>query len=118
MVQPICEDGGQPYESSDGDSPTRSDPGSVSNPLDTSTPAVSPRKLEDGDEESDTSPVRVSDMKCGFYWYRNFLLPKQKNVPSAVLARHDSLLAEFVGLCGNRDGQLLELCSTLFTENS
>ena len=116
LVQPICEGKGRQYVVPDSEQALKVKDltGSVSNPLDTSTPAVSPRKIEDEDDETDFSPAKLSKIKCGFYWYRNFLLPKQKNVPAAVLARHDSLMAEFVGLCSNKDGQLLELCSKLF----
>ena len=111
LVQPVCEEKQVPYPANESRSwkdPPNSHP---SNPLDSSTPFGSPN--ESG--RAGDHPLTFSDMKCGFYWYKNFLLPKQKNVPVGVLAKHDALLAEFVALCGNKEEQLLELYKVVFS---
>ena len=88
---------------------------SASLPVGCSTPVESPSStLLKGiwllpEQHISSSNIEVS-LKCGFYWYRNYLLPKQKNIPSSLVAQHDNLLAEFSALCGNSDDQLSRLC--------
>ena len=55
------------------------------------------------------------NIRSGFYWYRNFLLLKQKNVASSVLEKHNTILGDFTALCNDDSGQLSELCDLLFT---
>ena len=98
-----------------------------SNPLKSSTPLASPSKKSPSkrspgknspDKKSpDSSGSRtIVGMKCGFYWYRNFLLPKQKNVPSSVLVQYDLLLKNLKELCASQNGELLDLCEQVFRE--
>ena len=51
----------------------------------------------------------------GFYWHRNCLLPKQKNVPQGLLAQYDSVLERLTRNCQNHDQILDQLCKRLFT---
>lgn len=99
LLQPVYEDSQQLFLASDNNIP------SVSYPLDTSTPQGSP--------EEKRAFKSAKTIKCGFYWYRNFLLPKQRNTPQAVLAKHDAVLEELTKLCSNKDGQLDDLCKQL-----
>ena len=62
-------------------------------------------------ERGDT--VTRQEYRFGFYWHRNFLLPKQKNIPPGLIAKHDTVRKAFVDDCGNRDGVLKELCNQL-----
>ena len=112
LVQPVCEKNEEQEENGAEDEVNMSL--HPSRPLKSSTPFASPRK--NSPNSSPTSGT-LADMKCGFYWYKNFLLPKQKNIPSSVLAQHDKVLGDFVGLCQNQDGNLLSLCEQVFCES-
>jgi hypothetical protein len=52
--------------------------------------------------------------QSGFLWHKNCLLPKQKNVSPALLARYPEILEKFTADCRNDDGVLNTLCETLF----
>ena len=52
---------------------------------------------------------------CGFYWYRNYLLPKQKNVPPGLVGRYSEVLEKFKDDCQNKDSVLNHLYDHLFT---
>lgn len=134
LVQPVCE---ETEEQRSGTRTPDDDPAKMalhsSNPLKSSTPLGSPSKKSPGKkspgkkspgkkspDSSGSSCSRVItevDLKCGFYWYRNFLLPKQKNVPSSILEQYDSVLSNLKKLCDNHDRELLELCTQVFCEN-
>ena len=79
-----------------------------SQPLDTSTPFGSPR-----DSIKTLSPNLSSETRCGFNWYRNFLLTKQ-NAPTSQLTQYNTVFNEFVALCSNSNGQLSDICIQLF----
>ena len=111
LVQPVCEKTEEQEHGAEDMVDVSLHP---SRPLKSSTPFGSPSKRSPN--SSPTSGM-LADMKCGFYWYKNFLLPKQKNIPSSVLAQHDQVLGEFVALCQNQDGHLLSLCEQVFCES-
>jgi len=75
------------------------------------------KKSPDSSGSSSFRAITEVDLKCGFYWYRNFLLPKQKNVPSSMLEQYDSVLSSLKKLCDNHDRELLDLCTQVFCEN-
>ena len=94
----------------------------LSNPLNSSTPtkqsqvrsslgSVSSRSSHDGGRDIS---VEFKASKCGFYWHRNYLLPKQKNIPPGLFAQYDSLYERFIAECKNEDGQVTKLCEKVF----
>lgn len=54
------------------------------------------------------------DNGSGFYWHRNTLLPKQKNVPAGLVGRYDEVLERLTADCRNQDRVLETLCKDLF----
>ena len=61
-------------------------------------------------------PVEPGEVsRSGFYWHRNTLLGKQKNVPLGLIGRYDEILQKFTQDCQNQDGILNHLCELLFT---
>lgn len=66
----------------------------------------------DGERTCDV-PSGVS--KFGFYWYKNYLLPKQKNIPPQLVAKYDDVLETFTKDCKNENKALNQLCDHLFT---
>jgi len=98
-------------------SPSKKSPGKKS-PGKKSPGKKSPgKKSPDSSSSSCSRAITEVDLKCGFYWYRNFLLPKQKNVPSSMLEQYDSVLSSLKKLCDNHDRELLDLCTQVFCEN-
>ena len=77
----------------------------LSFPRSSSTPSTSPVELKG-------LWLRTSmktSLKCGFFWHRNYLLPKQKNISSSLLTQHDRVLSEVSKLCSGKDGRLGEM---------
>ena len=66
-------------------------------------------------ENRDSVSAGVESL-CGFYWHRNYLLPKQKNVPPGLVGRYDEILEKFTQDCRNTDRILNDLCDHLFSE--
>ncbi len=118
LVQPVCEQRNNANPESRSWRPvsrgsigSRSSTSSRSSQLlDTSTPLMSPK------DASRTFSPSAAELKCGFYWYKNFMIAKQKNLSSS-LVKHDSLFTEFAALCSNSSGQLSDLCTQLFGWN-
>ena len=52
--------------------------------------------------------------KTGFYWHKNTLLPKQKNVPAGLVGSYNEVLDKLTGDCRNNDRVLETLCERLF----
>ena len=79
-------------------------------PRSSSTPSVSPIELKGLwlKTNSEEGEQRQS-MRCGFYWHRNYLLPKQKNITSNLLSQHDRVLSELTRLCSGEDDRLGEI---------
>lgn len=63
---------------------------------------------------SNTSPGNM-ELRYGFYWHKNYLLPKQKNVPPGLVGRYSEVFETFRNDCQNKDGILNHLCDLLFT---
>ncbi|CAI8008895.1 hypothetical protein GBAR_LOCUS6050 [Geodia barretti] len=69
----------------------------------------------------ESSPHKTTDdgdgaaSKTGFYWHKNCLLPKQKNVPAGLVGRYDEVLQKLTSDCRNTDRMLETLCERLFT---
>lgn len=90
----------------------------LSNPLNSSTPTkhsqVRPSlgSMSSRSSHGDGGDVSAEfkSSRCGFYWHRNCLLPKQKNIPPGLLAQYDSLYEKFIAECKNEDGQVTQLC--------
>ena len=74
-------------------------------PRSSSTPSASPVKLKGLRLKKKVERT----MRCGFYWHRNYLLPKQKNIASNLLSQHDWVLSELTKLCSGEDGRLGEI---------
>ena len=72
-------------------------------PRSSSTPSASPVELKGLWLRA---KLAERTMKCGFYWHRNHLLPKQKNIASSLLSQHDRVLSEVTKLCSGEDGRL------------
>lgn len=66
----------------------------------------------DSDKAEDGSSGVV---RLGFFWHKNYLLPKQKNVPPSLVASYDGVLERLTKDCHNSDRVLNELCDRLFT---
>ena len=79
-------------------------------PRSSSTPSSSPVELSGLYLESLRSSV-----KCGFYWHRNHLLPKQKNIASNLLTQHDKVLSELTRVCSGEDGRLGDIVERLLS---
>ena len=79
-------------------------------PRNSSTPSASPIELKGLwlKTNSEEGEQRQS-MRCGFYWHRNYLLPKQKNITSNLLSQHDRVLSELTRLCSGEDDRLEEI---------
>lgn len=71
------------------------------------------------DERTCEAPSEPSEgvvsSKLGFYWYKNYLLPKQKNISPQLVARYDDILERFTKDCRNEENALNQLCDHLFT---
>jgi hypothetical protein len=67
-------------------------------------------------ENADDAALLGGETRCGFYWHRNYLLPKQKNVPPGLVSRYDEVLEKFTEDCRNIDRVLIDLCDSLFPE--
>ena len=81
-------------------------------PRSSSTPSASPIELKGlwlkkSSEEEEGEQWQT--MRCGFYWHRNYLLPKQKNIASNLLSQHDRVLSELTRLCSGEDDRLGEI---------
>ena len=74
-------------------------------PRSSSTPSASPIELKG----LWLRPKVEQSMRCGFYWHRNYLLPKQKNIASNLLSQHDRVLSELTRLCSGEDERLGEI---------
>lgn len=86
-----------------------SNPRSTSSPSHSSPARFSIRSTSSKSSQTDGPNTEEAVRQCGFYWHRNCLLPKQKNIPPGLLAQYDSLYEKFVDCCRNRDEQLTEL---------
>ena len=85
-------------------------------PRSSSTPSASPIELKGlwlktNSEEGEQRQT----MRCGFYWHRNYLLPKQKNIASNLLSQHDRVLSELTRLCSGEDDRLGEIFEGLLS---
>ncbi len=69
------------------------------------------------DDELWTSGRKNSSLKCGFYWYKNTLLARHKNVPGSLAAEYEASRKRMVSLCSNEDSQLYQLCQVLWLLN-
>ena len=81
-------------------------------PRSSSTPSASPIELKGlwlkkSSEEEEGEQWQT--MRCGFYWHRNYLLPKQKNIALNLLSQHDRVLSELTRLCSGEDDRLGEI---------
>ena len=74
-------------------------------PRSSSTPSASPIELKGLWLKTNVE----QSMRCGFYWHRNYLLPKQKNIASNLLSQHDRVLSELTKLCSGEDNRLGEI---------
>lgn len=67
----------------------------------------------------------TSPLQCGFYWYRNTSLSRQKGVVSntnaggggGLVSDHRSLREKMATLCSNQDGCLSQLCRDVLNSN-
>ena len=75
--------------------------------------AASPGVTENG-SHGDAFPGNTG-LRYGFYWHKNYLLPKQKNAPSGLVGRYSEVLEKFRDDCQNKDGVLNHLYDLLFT---
>ena len=79
-------------------------------PRSSSTPSASPIELKGlWLKKSSEEGEQWQSMRCGFYWHRNYLLPKQKNIASNLLSQHDRVLSELTRLCSGEDDRLGEI---------
>ena len=80
-------------------------------PRSSSTPSASPIELKGLwlKKSSEEEGEQRQTMRCGFYWHRNYLLPKQKNIASNLLSQHDRVLSELTRLCSGEDDRLGEI---------
>ena len=79
-------------------------------PRSSSTPSASPIELKGlWLKTNSVEGEQQQSMKCGFYWHRNYLLPKQKNVSSNLLSQHDRVLSELTRVCSGEDNRLGEI---------
>ena len=85
----------------------------LSLPRSSSTPSTSPVELKDLWLESLKTSVR-----CGFYWHRNHLLPKQKNIASNLLTQHNKVLCELTKVCSGEDDRLDDIVDTLLSQKA
>jgi hypothetical protein len=79
-------------------------------PRSSSTPLASPVELKGlWLKRNSVEGEGQQRMRCGFYWHRNYLLPKQKNIASNLLSQHDRVLSELTRLCSGEDDRLGEI---------
>lgn len=62
----------------------------------------------------DKTPSTSSEVVSGFYWHKNCLLPKQKNIPPGLTGRYEQVLQKFTEDCQNSNGIVNQLCYSLF----
>jgi hypothetical protein len=87
-------------------------------PRSSSTPCASPVELKGLWLKRDSVEGEQQSMRCGFYWHRNYLLPKQKNIASNLLSQHDRVLSELTRLCSGEDDRLGEIFEGLLNPKS
>jgi hypothetical protein len=87
-------------------------------PRSSSTPLASPVELKGLWLKRNSVEEEQQSMRCGFYWHRNYLLPKQKNIASNLLSQHDRVLSELTRLCSGEDDRLGEIFEGLLNPKS